>query len=313
MTDRRYRLFGLEVDSALELDGLAESAADGPPELLLRLAPRAAVEAAFSGPCEPRAASETLIDGAAYVVERGRDGDLRLSWGDARFHLDAGAGELRCAPEDPAAAGWRRLLLDSVLAAAAMERGADMLHAGAVAVAAADGAVALMASTGGGKSTLTAELVRRGHTLVTDDLLLVRSGPDGPVAVPGPPLMNLPASDPHPEEIGRTLAELGDERWVAVARAVAEPRPLAAVVLLDRGSLDAGVELDALPSPHLVLMANALRSGAGADRRARRFETIADVAAAVPALHLRAAADVAPAALAETLERELSGPLGAAR
>jgi hypothetical protein len=198
-----------------------------------------------------------------------------------------------------------------VLAAAAMERGADMLHAAAV--AAADGAVALMASTGGGKSTLTAELVRRGHTLVTDDLLLVRSGPDGPVAVPGPPLMNLPASDPRPEEIGRTLAELGDERWVAVARAAAEPRPLAAVVLIDRGALDSGVELDALPSPHIVLMANALRSGAGADRRARRFETIADVAEAVPALHLRAAADAAPAMLADAIERELSGPLGAAR
>jgi hypothetical protein len=311
VTGRRYRLFGLDVESEIELDGLPPREPAGAPDLRIRLAPRDRVEAAFSGPADPPAAWGTVIDGAPYSVERGRGGDLRLSWGGTSFQLAAGAGDLACAPEDPAAAGWRRVLLDSVLAAVVMERGDDVLHAGAV--SGSDGVVAVIAATGGGKTTLTAELVRRGRPLVTDDLLVVRPSADGPLAVPGPPLMNLPAGAAGAGELGRTLARLGDELWIAVARAVAEPRPLAAVVLLDRSA--GPVSLEPLPSSHLLLMANALRSGNDPRRRARRFDTIADVAQSVPALHLRAAADTTPAVLANALEPALAGraTLGAAR
>ena len=86
-------------------------------------------------------------------------------------------------------------MLDSVLFTVALLHGYEALHAGALATP--EGAIAITAFTGGGKSTLISELLARGLTLMTDDVLaLAPSGPNGPpLAYAGPPLMTIPARE----------------------------------------------------------------------------------------------------------------------
>ena len=123
----------------------------------------------------------------------------------AIHHLSADATELRCAPADPAEQSWWRVVLDSVLFTAALLRGYEALHAGAVATP--GGAVAIAATTGGGKSTLLSALLSDGLTLLTDDVLVLQArGGDSPLAHPGPPLMTVPARRPAaglPDRVGR--------------------------------------------------------------------------------------------------------------
>jgi hypothetical protein len=140
---------------------------------------------------------EGVIDGAPFVVERGAAGDHRFVHGAAPdtcgaptaqtvavHHLSADRSMLRCAPSDLAELSWWRVVLDSVLFTIALLDGYETLHAGAIAVP--GGAVAITAGTGGGKSTLLAELLGRGSVLVTDDVLVLeqRDG-ESPLAHPG--------------------------------------------------------------------------------------------------------------------------------
>ena len=76
----------------------------------------------------------------------------------------------------------------------ACARGSSSSTPGAVATD--HGLVAVIAGTGGGKSTLVAELARRGGELFCDDLLAIRRAADGLVCEPGPPLMNLDVGAP---------------------------------------------------------------------------------------------------------------------
>jgi hypothetical protein len=76
-----------------------------------------------------------------------------------------------------------------VLSFALIRQGIEPLHATVVAI---DGvAVALMGDCGYGKSSLAAAFLRDGHRLVTDDLLILGTGPAGLVAYPGAPRIKL--------------------------------------------------------------------------------------------------------------------------
>ena len=88
---------------------------------------------------------------------------------------------------------WQRLLYAQVLPLAAQLQGFNMLHASAVCVG--DTTVAFSAVAGTGKSTLAANLVARGHALVTDDVLAVSTSESGVIAHPGPRLLGLARSE----------------------------------------------------------------------------------------------------------------------
>lgn len=254
------------------------------------------VESAWSGPQEPRAVALRMVDGLEVIVERGRDGDVRFDWGGAgRWWIDPAATRVLCwAPAEPDAAWWR-MLLDFVRGSVALARGAEALHAGAVVVEGR--AVALAAGQGGGKTSLVAELMRRGHPLLADDVLVVDAAPGAEViAHAGPPLMNLAAPRPFPpaaEDLGRVLAHIGGEDWVLVERSHPDAAPLAAVVLLDRGDADE-VRVDAMQASPAPLLGLFLQSGSGPGRRLARFDAISALAERVPLLGLSAPLEGAP-------------------
>jgi hypothetical protein len=262
----RCSAYGLDLELRVPLPDLAWAPPAGRAPLVV-----ADGEGAWSGPAGPRSVRQ--VDGRDFVVERGRDGDVLLVWGDAgRFHLSADGARLEAGGDagDPA---WQRVLLDSVLASVALALGAEALHAAAVALG--DGAVAVVAGAGAGKTTLAAALVARGGRLLADDVSVVDAGLH---VHPAPPVANVATAGPvAPERLGRPLAVLGGEAWVAVAQPATTPAPLRRVVVL--GGESAG--------PPAVLR-HMLASGSAPERAAARFGRAAEIAA-LPVLHLASA------------------------
>jgi hypothetical protein len=173
-----------------------------------------------------------------------------------------------------------------------------VLHAGAVEL---DGAVvAVIGHSGGGKSTLIGELLKRGALLFADDVLAL--DPEL-TAHPGPPLMNVAAERSDLIALGRTLATLhegDDEAWVAIERASRAPRRLAALFLYQRGP---GLALASRPLQPTVLELVPYAWVIPDDREAmeRRFGLLAEVAVRVPVFTLTAGLDRGPAEIADAL------------
>src|SRR6478752_10213357 len=101
------------------------------------------------------------------------------------------AARIACLPRDAGDPSWRRFLLDTVLWWTALANGLHVLHAGAVEPG-GGGVVGILSASGGGKSTLTGELLARGARLFSDDVLVLGPAPEL-TAHPGPPLMNIAA------------------------------------------------------------------------------------------------------------------------
>lgn len=260
-------------------------------EVVVRAASRNAIEAAWSG--RESLGWEAQIDGLPFVVERGVRADYRFLHGaGVACHLDAeGTTLLHAAAGEDSVAGWRTVL-DSVIFSVALLHGLEALHAGAV--VSGEGAIAIAAASGGGKSTLLTSLLADGFELLADDVVALEADGELILGHPGPPLMTVPAAVPSPP--GEELASIGAERWLATPVS-AEPQPLTAVVLLNRRP---GVlALRPLPKPLFPLLAMMLRFPRTPDRERSRFELAAAIAAGVPVWELRAEPTVPPAALAE--------------
>ncbi len=187
---------------------------------------------------------------------RGRDGSpycrlyrtpagAALRFAGTDFHL--GAREIRARGTAPAAEVEEQLL-GPVLAFWLEQRGIVALHASAVAL---DGAaVAFLAPSGAGKSSLAAALVATGGELVTDDVLAVDERGGRPHARAGYPQLRLAPSAAARWAGGRVAAPrrdgdkcrvpVGDGGWGAFCGA---PVPLARLVLPRRGGPAAAVEL----------------------------------------------------------------------
>ena len=302
---RTHRAYGLTLRTDAQPPGAWSDDADTAgqrPALELRVGDADAVAARWSG----RAALgwAATIDGERLDVEVGRAGDHRFVHGRrALHHLDAAGGSLLCAPGAQPAPLWWRVVLDSVLFSAALLAGYEALHTGAVATPA--GAVAIAAQAGGGKSTLLAALLGRGLPLVADDVLVLEPRPQAaPLAHPAPPLMTVPAT--LDGQLGAPLADVGDERWIAVPT-VAAPLPLAAFVLLDRRP-GAPLELHPLAAPLAPLLGALLRFPIDAERERARFERAGEIAAHARVWQLSADLDVpAERVAAVLLERLGSG------
>jgi hypothetical protein len=325
------RAFGLGLSADVPLPGAWVAAPLAEPILHLRSASEAAIAERWSG--LDAIGWEGMIDGVPFVAERGRAGDHRFVHGEppnrcgarpagsgaavhgelpsrrgaapstgtrAVHHLSADAALLLCGAD---AAGeplrWRAIL-DSVLFSAALLRGYEALHAGAVATE--KGAVAITAAAGAGKSTLLVELLRGGCSLLCDDVVVLESrGEDAPLAHPGPPLMTVPAGTaPLP---GDPIASVGEERWVAVP---AHPGaiPLAALVVLNRAP-GLATSLYRVRDPLAVLIGSLLRFPRLPERERARFEVAGSIASRVPIWELSADPSVTPDTLAGLLRAEL--------
>ncbi len=249
---------------------------------------------------------DTVIDDRRCLLEQGAGGEHRFAYGDeAVFVMSADTSSISCWPQDADNRWWQRFLLDTVLFTASLLRGYEAIHASAVYTE--RGAIAFVGLSGAGKTSLALELMRRGHRLLCDDVLVLRS--QDAAGLPGPPLMNVPAAEPSP---GETIAVLADEAWTAIDRVVETPVPVAAICVLQRRSGGGAPHVETLPATPLMLLPHMLAFHHLEGRHRARFELAGELASTTAMLRLSAGLDVPPAALADVLERWAHAPEGAA-
>lgn len=303
MEGATLRAFGLDLEANFPTPGLHRAAGSSQTPIRLRLVKRSEIARHWTDVGSKRLGS-TVTDGCDVTVERGRAGDHRIVYGDrAEFWLSEDRTELLCGPVDPRRPEWVRFLLDTVLFVTSLLGGFEALHASAVV---RDGVlVAVIGNTGGGKTSLAAELLGRGATLFCDDILVLRRRLGSVAAYPGPALMNIPLSGPELEG-ARTLARLGDETWVQLRHTPPERAELTAVFLLERAP-SAPDRVTPLPSSPLPLLPHALALGAPRERARARFELVADLAAGTHLYRLEADLATTPAAIADMVEGALEG------
>lgn len=168
----RYRLFGLIVESEIELPELVADPGAGAPDVRIRL--RTIANA-------PDAPAGLHIEG---------DDALLVIPAIGRF-LTCGGREMLVEPAPEVSPRNLRLyLLGSAFASILHQRSLLPLHANAVVVAGR--AIGFMGHPGAGKSTLAAWFHDRGFDVLADDVCVVTPGPGGsPLAHPGIPRLRL--------------------------------------------------------------------------------------------------------------------------
>ncbi len=297
-------------------------AEDGPAELRVWMgrvpadvfAPGAAEEPWYVSP------RLTPVEEPTVVVHRRADGAFRLRYADGcEYHVNAAATAIACTwPAHFTVEDAATYLLGPVFGLVLRLRGLPALHAGAVAVGGA--ALAVTGPAGAGKSTTTAALAARGHPLVADDVLALRSEAGGIVVQPAYPHLRLwPDVLPALFGPGAELPPLTpnwDKRCLRMDHAFhAAPLPLGAVYVLaaradgaDAPRLEPMGGVEAV----LALVANAY-VGWFPDRaaQARELEVLGRVARSVPVVRATPHAD--PARLGELcamMEADFRGRTG---
>jgi hypothetical protein len=301
--------FGLSIDAVVPLGPLAAAApACVGHELALEWSSPERLAAAWSGPASPRPWRGRLGDGEELTIGWGLAGDLLFRYGElADFRLDRGRSRLECAPLDPEAPAWRRVLLTRVLPNVAIAAGFEALHASAIATE--HGVLAFLGPSGAGKSTLALEFVRRGRALFADDTVALSRLGGAVEAHPAGPFMNLPPAA-QPPLGAEDLGYLGGERWVAVAGAAASPAHVAAIVLLERRAREPLRARPARQTP-LVLAPFMLGLPDEEGRDSARFSLYSDLIEDTRLLHLGAGLRDRPGDLADALEAALELSPGA--
>ncbi len=301
-TDWAGSAFGLALSADFPLPGVALGAGEerGLPRCAVQVVGEPELIDGWSGPLSAGVWRGSLKDGFELTIQWGAAGDLLCRYGSrALFHLNPEASLLRCAAADPAAA-WQRVLCSRVLPLVALAHGREAIHAGAVETPA--GVVAIAGPSGAGKSTLTAALVGRGHRLFSDDVLVLAGGEEV-LAHPGGPYLTL-AAGAVTAPPGHVLDTVADKRWIAVSEVGREPRPVAAVVLLERGVAD-GLEISRLAPSPLHLAPFMLGLPDQPERDGARFALYSDLVEGAALLRLRTAATDSAADVAAALERAL--------
>lgn len=305
MSKWRYRAFGLGLCSEFSLSGMPRVEDLPSPIVSVESSTREEIERTWSGTVDDLVG--TLSDGCAFRGELGSDGARRLSYGErATFVLSADSTTILCAPADFEDPSWQHFLLKSVLLKASDALGFEALHASAV--EGPTGVVAFVARSGVGKSSVAAELARRGHRFFADDVLAMTRVGGQVLACPAPPVMDLPLAGVAASagmQHGVVLASFEDEVWVAMRHHASEPRRVAATYLLAREQgLTFGADLLS-PSP-MHLLPHVLTGDGSTARMKSRFELLGDLAAQGPIYRLRAPFDAGVARLADVVEETLA-------
>jgi hypothetical protein len=299
-----YRIHGLVVESEIPLqagrvdgagrrtDSESRGAPDPDPDYRILVGePRDCPDSPPPGRIIAEFHDET---DASWATEAWRDPHRRTIRyvGICEVRLDRGQGKIIIHPASGADPGLIPLVLEgSVLAHALAAHNLLVLHASAVAVQ--GGALAIVAPSGGGKSTLAALLCSAGARLVADDALRVDATSSGAICFPGSCSLRLrPAAASLGREIeGAVVGETGDGRaQVRPAYAADGPLKLRAALLPEPSRAAKRLEirrLGAMEGLHELLRHPRLAAWRAPEPIARLFERTADVAAALPIYRAR--------------------------
>jgi hypothetical protein len=303
------RAFGLEIDSSVEAPGL-------PPALIGTVhGPRTRLDVVTEADIDsgwPASGTERVLEedfgsrgaGPARTIDVHPRAGYRLyakHFGLAR--LSPTGARIACAPPPVAAWRWQRFLVGRVLPWAAVLRGLEAFHASAVSV---DGrAVAFVAPTGGGKTSLAVRMVARGAGFLTDDVLaLDRPGGGALRAHPGAGIASVRPAEKAVidralwRRLGRTLGNSG-KSYLELPREDG-PLPLGAIYFLLPGEAS-GIE-PAKPDPRRLLASTFVLGVQTPERLMNQLDVCAAIAREVPMFTAGVAADVGSERLAERLE-----------
>ncbi len=278
----QYVMYGLRVESELDLPGWAQATGDGPADVTIRL----------------RSHSMDRSPGIPYTAQGAIDHDR------VDLHI-RGVGAYRAAEgtcievdPDPSAAPEDVLLYltGAMLGVILHLRGAFPLHASCVTLASGGGGIAFAGPSGAGKSTLVSAFLNRGGELVTDDVaVLFQSGAGQTHAWPGARRVKLDDGSlsvlKHPKAEERGLERAGGNRGkfhVAVEGPLPQPTPVAKVYILHEEEGPVRTEnlsgVDAVAA--LVEQTYLLAYASGLGRGSQCFRLAAEVARNVPVVRL---------------------------
>jgi len=259
----------------------------------------------WSGASGPPDWETVLADGLALRHESGIAGDHRFSYGPDSFHISADAGTVLCSVERPDDPRGQRQLLDTILFSVSFANGYELLHASAVEID--DAVVAFIAPTGGGKSSIAAELRRRGHRIFCDDVLAIGRSTQEPICHPGPAVMSIPSAGSLVTSLGASVIarfENEDEVWVELKDAAVTPRALRSVYLVDRHA-DSCFASRVATATVLDLLPHAISLVHDAARARQRFDLFSALVDGIEIFRLGADRTASPSAVADLVQSSL--------
>jgi hypothetical protein len=316
--EHRARAFGLDIDSDFQLLGVA-----GPPEYTgTRPVAIETVSNEVLAATIGAGATQRLVDvpdafGRALVTIDAVEGE-RLGFA-IRSKLLGGAWISRdgrrmlCCPKVEPAWKWQRFLVGQLLPFASVLRGLEVFHASAV--VAGDSAVAIVAGSGVGKTSLALNLALDGNPFLNDDVLVLEPVEDGSVlAHPGAGLANVSEADTELASrleragLGHRLGAADGESRIAVTRHP-RPVPLGAIFFLERVTSGdrAGIERLAPVDPRLLLASTFNLVVRSPDRLARQLDVCARLAESCAFFKVTSPPAVDAAQLARQINRAVVG------
>ncbi len=306
----RYSAFGLLLSSNLPIPGLVPSGKFSlPPDVEIHLGvrpPAQAENATGSGELYYESTDVDERGEPAFRIRRTADGKfLRLDYLDGiQFWLDRSDKAVWASwPAGLTIEDAATYLLGPILGLLLRLRGVTCLHASAAAFG--ECAVAFAGSEGAGKSTTAAALGRRGHAILSDDIVAIEERDGAFFVLPAHPYLclwpesvetlygpdkTLPGFAPNWDKGRLSLAE-NDLRFEARAL------QLGAVCLLGERSTDAAAPFVETPPSReslLLLIANSYAANLlDKEMRAREFELLGRLVASVPVWRVRPHEDAA--------------------
>lgn len=317
----RGRAFGVAVQSRTPVAGLVPDT-DGTASRLVEW--RTVPESALGTDQMPRAESlvdRRNLDGRPFMsIEQDAELGYRIAAPGFGAHIVAPDGSLiRSSLPSGAGDAWQRLFFAQALPLAAALNGLALFHASAVV---ANGyAYALVGSSGSGKTSIAAQLVAGGATILTDDVLALEPVDAELRAHAGPARISIESSELDGldaggrRRLGRRLEAPTEDGKVQLATEPAtDPVPLGAVFLLSRSAAAAGVLVKRDPANRTqALLASAFLGYLTLRQRlALHLEVCARIAAGVPTFSVQIARATAASETAETI-RGLIETTGARR
>ena len=304
----QFDAFGLRVDCAWHAPGsrpLADDEQLPAPATTVRLLARAEIDALWAAPGE-RIFEPAYPDGRTrFTVDHAPSGYRLWFEGFGRYAVSADGAEIGCESSDLPNAMRERFLCAQALPLAAALQGFELMHASGV--CAGGGVAAFVGASGLGKTSIAIRLVLRGRGFVTDDVLALRPGPDGPLVHPGPPFMAVPEADKSLIEDGRGPLGPGvgvSDKVHASPSTPGRALPLRAIFHLETGPALTVSELDG-GDVHRLLASGFAPYLMTPERLRRHLEMTEMVASVVGQFRLQVPRTNRLDAIADTIEARL--------
>jgi len=256
-----------------------------------------------------RLAQAADADGRVAATIDAADGGGFSLWADGfgTAWIRSDGGEVLCAPATGPAWRWQRFLVGRVLPWAALLRGREIFHASAVRIAGKT--VAFVGPSGTGKTSLALQLMLRGGSFVTDDVLALEPAAGRVLAHPGASICAVRAAERatltrRDERALGTLLGTSDKSYIAVEREHGA-HPLDALYFLRSGHGLPLVEPVSQLDPRLLLSSTFVVSVQSPQRLRNHLEVCGELARSVPIFHLTVDPELGSSALADTLIEQL--------